>query len=88
MDARCRCRKASAIAAARAVDAGYAGVDIIADASGRLQVLEVNSMPAWKSLQQVSRIDIAEVLATDLLSRVVQAPEQRRAAPMRNVAGQ
>jgi RimK family alpha-L-glutamate ligase len=77
-----------AIAAARAVDAGYAGVDIIADASGRLQVLEVNSMPAWKSLQQVSRIDIAEVLATDLLSRVVQAPEQRRAAPMRNVAGQ
>ena len=57
-----------ALAAARAVGAGYAGIDIIADAQGQLQVLEVNSMPAWKSLQQVSETDIAAALADDFLS--------------------
>jgi len=59
-----------ALAAARAVGAGYAGVDIIADAQGQLQVLEVNSMPAWKSLQQVSDGDIAAALAEDFLARL------------------
>lgn len=59
-----------ALAAARAVGASYAGVDIIADAEGRLQVLEVNSMPAWKALQQVTDVDIAAALAADFLGRL------------------
>lgn len=59
-----------AIAAAHAVGAAYAGVDIIADAAGALLVLEVNSMPAWKSLQQVSDTDISAALAADLMRRL------------------
>ena len=46
---------ALAVAAAAAVGAGFAGVDIIRDASGRLLVLEVNSNPAWSALQRVTR---------------------------------
>lgn len=59
-----------AVAAAEAVGAGYAGVDIIRDARGRLLVLEVNSMPAWKALQEVSAVDIARELAADFMARL------------------
>ena len=38
-------------AAAAAVGADHAGVDLIVDRDGGLQVLEVNSMPAWQGLQ-------------------------------------
>jgi tetrahydromethanopterin:alpha-L-glutamate ligase len=69
-----------AVAAAGAVGAGYAGVDIIADARGRLLVLEINSMPAWKALQQVTRTDIADALADDFLSRCPQMPDRRKLA--------
>ena len=77
---------ALAVAAADAVGADYAGVDIIADRDGRLLVLEVNSMPAWKSLQRVSAVDIADALARDFLSRLHAAP--RRRPPVRAVATQ
>lgn len=76
---------ALATAAATAVGAGYAGVDIIAGVDGRLRVLEVNSMPAWKALQQVSRTDIAAALAADLLSRLAPISESQ---PLRSAAGQ
>ncbi|HEX6015394.1 MAG TPA: RimK family alpha-L-glutamate ligase [Geminicoccaceae bacterium] len=52
-----------AVAAAAAVGADHAGVDLIEDARGGLQVLEVNSMPAWQGLQSVSPVDIAGQLA-------------------------
>lgn len=68
---------ALAVAAARAVDAGYAGVDIIHDRQDRLMVLEVNSMPAWKALQAVSDVDIARALAEDVLARLNRAPAVR-----------
>lgn len=58
-----------AVDAARAVDMDYAGVDIIRGEDGRLQVLEVNSIPAWKGLQGVCRIDIAQALVDDLVDR-------------------
>lgn len=74
-----------AVVAAAAVGAGYAGVDIIADGPDRLQVLEVNSMPAWKALQQVTATDIAAALAEDLLSRLPARVEDR---PLRSAAGQ
>ncbi len=55
-------------AASRAVGTNYAGVDIIRDAEGNYLVLEVNSVPAWRGLQAVTDIDIAELLTGDLMS--------------------
>ncbi len=64
---------ALAAAAADAVGAGFAGVDIIRDAAGRPQVLEVNSMPAWQGLQGVTRVDLAREIADDFLARLPTA---------------
>ncbi len=57
-----------ALAAAKALGADYAGVDLIAREDGKLLVLEVNSNPAWRGLQSVTDIDIAERLAGDFLA--------------------
>lgn len=57
---------ALAVKAAAAVGADHAGVDIIADREGRLFVLEVNSMPAWKGLYEATGRDMAEPLAARL----------------------
>ena len=57
---------ALAIAAATAVGADFAGVDILYGADQRPMVLEVNSMPAWSGLQKVTPIDIAAVFADAL----------------------
>jgi tetrahydromethanopterin:alpha-L-glutamate ligase len=55
--------------AVRALDMHYAGVDIIRDRHGRATVLEVNSIPAWKGLQSVCQIQIAEHLVNDFLNQ-------------------
>ena len=68
---------AMAIAAAQAVGAAFAGVDIIRDAEGRLFVLEVNSNPAWSALQRVTRRPIAEALVADFLSQAASLAEAR-----------
>ncbi len=60
---------ALAEAASRAVDINYCGVDIIRDAQGKLYVLEVNSIPAWKGLQAVTELDIAQALVDDCLEQ-------------------
>ena len=52
-----------AIAAAAAVGVDYAGIDLLRDADGAAMVLEVNSMPAWRGLQRVTPVRIAERLA-------------------------
>jgi tetrahydromethanopterin:alpha-L-glutamate ligase len=59
-----------ATAAAEAVGAGYAGVDLIEDEDGKVFVLEVNSMPAWKGLQSVNQCDLARLLAQHVLDRI------------------
>lgn len=59
---------ALARAAAHAVGADYAGVDLIRDEDGRLMVLEINSNPAWKGLQSVTDVDIGRTLAEDFLA--------------------
>lgn len=58
------------VAAAAAVGAEYAGVDLIEDGDGRLLVLEVNSMPAWKGLQSVASCDLAATIAQHVLARL------------------
>ncbi len=59
-----------ALAAARAVDIDYCGVDVIRDRQGRLFVLEVNSIPAWKGLQGVVEANVAQILVDDFLARI------------------
>ena len=59
--------------ASRAVDIDYCGVDIIRDADGQLWVLEVNSIPAWRGLQSVCAVDIAQTLVDDLINKASQS---------------
>lgn len=58
---------ALAEAASKAVEIDYCGVDIIRGQDGKAYVLEVNSIPAWKGLQGVVDIDIAQALVDDCL---------------------
>ena len=61
---------AIACQAALVLDIAYCGVDVIRDSDGKLYVLEVNSIPAWRGLQSVTDINIAQVLVDDLLSQI------------------
>lgn len=69
---------AIAMAAMRAIDADYAGIDLIRSADGDIQVLEVNSNPAWRGLQSVSDINIAQAIAEDFLKTVIAHRAARR----------
>ncbi|CFX04075.1 Alpha-L-glutamate ligase [Candidatus Filomicrobium marinum] len=60
-----------AIAAAAAVGADYAGVDIMRTENDKLFLLEINSNPAWKGLQGVTDVDVAQCLADDFLAAVM-----------------
>ncbi len=59
-----------AIAATEAVNAEYAGVDLIRQQDGSFTVLEVNSVPAWKGLAAASGVDVAGFLARAIARRV------------------
>jgi tetrahydromethanopterin:alpha-L-glutamate ligase len=61
-----------AIAAAEAVGADLAGVDVLIRADGAPTVLEVNSMPAWSGLQKVSGRNIAEAIASAMMTRLAE----------------
>jgi tetrahydromethanopterin:alpha-L-glutamate ligase len=61
-----------AVRATAAVGAAFAGVDVLYDGDGRLTVLEVNSMPAWSGLQNVTPFSIARTLARDLLAAMTE----------------
>jgi len=56
-------------AAADALSMDYAGVDLMRDAGGLLQVIEVNGIPAWQGLQAACGVDIAGHLADDFFAR-------------------
>jgi tetrahydromethanopterin:alpha-L-glutamate ligase len=56
--------------ATRIVDIDYAGIDLIIDQDGQLQVLEVNSIPAWKGLQEVCVSSIADMLVDDFITKL------------------
>ncbi|MBI3527992.1 MAG: RimK family alpha-L-glutamate ligase [Betaproteobacteria bacterium] len=55
--------------ACSALQMDYAGIDLIRDRDGRLQVIEVNGIPAWKGLQSVTRDSIARMLVDDFVDR-------------------
>jgi len=67
-----------AIAAAEAVGAAIAGVDVLVAADGLPTVLEVNSMPAWSGLQKVSERNIAEAIASAMLDELARRSAQAR----------
>ena len=58
-------------AATQALGMDYAGVDLMRDREGRLAVIEVNSIPAWRGLQSTTDVDIADLLAEDFIQRHV-----------------
>jgi tetrahydromethanopterin:alpha-L-glutamate ligase len=68
-----------AVAAAEAVGAAIAGVDVLVGADGEPTVLEVNSMPAWSGLQKVSKRNIARAIASELMDELARRPMERRA---------
>jgi tetrahydromethanopterin:alpha-L-glutamate ligase len=72
-----------AIAAAAAVGADFAGVDIVPAADGSLSVLEVNSMPAWSGLQSVAAVNIAGAIADALLEFLASRAEASAKRPYR-----
>lgn len=58
-----------AVAASQAVESAYSGVDLMRDASGAWQVIEVNGIPAWQGLQSVSTVNIADELVASFIAR-------------------
>ncbi len=61
-----------AIKATQLLNMDYAGVDIIEDNKGQLNIIEINSVPAWKGLESVYDLNIAELLAQDLINRHIK----------------
>jgi RimK family alpha-L-glutamate ligase len=59
--------KELAEAASDALGMDYAGVDILRDDKGQTYVIEVNSIPAWRGLQQVCQVDVTQLLVDDFL---------------------
>lgn len=60
--------------AVAALEMDYAGVDLIRDREGHMHVVEVNGIPAWKGLQSVSRVNIAQRLVDDFMDRYLRRP--------------
>ncbi len=56
-----------AVRAAGAVEAEYAGVDLLPARDGTLYVLEVNGIPGWRGLQDATGIDVAGAIVRQLL---------------------
>jgi ribosomal protein S6--L-glutamate ligase len=55
-----------ALRAAAATGTRFAGIDLLYDRAGTCHVIEVNAVPGWRSFQQTTGIDVA-----DLVVRVV-----------------
>lgn len=66
-----------AVKATAALAMDYAGVDIIQDKQGDYTIIEVNSIPAWKGLESVCDVNIAELLVDDLIHRRINMLSHR-----------
>lgn len=63
---------ALAEAATAAIDADYAGVDLMQAPDGRWLVTEVNGIPAWQGLQCASGVDVTGLLGAALQARLAR----------------
>jgi len=61
-----------ALAAARAVGADYAGVDLLPARDGTVYVVEVNGIPGWRGLQEATSLDVAAAIVELVIGRVAQ----------------
>ncbi len=59
-----------AVRAAAAVEADYAGVDLLPAPDGSAYVLEVNGIPGWQGLQEATGLDVAGAVVEHLEVRV------------------
>ncbi len=59
--------------AANAVEADYAGVDLLPGDDGRDVVLEVNGIPGWQGLQKTTAIDVAGAIADHVVAAARRA---------------
>jgi RimK family alpha-L-glutamate ligase len=68
--------QALAVRAAAAIEADYAGVDLLRGPDGTVYVLEVNGIPGWEGLQRAAGVDVAGAL----IDHVVASVRARRAS--------
>jgi RimK family alpha-L-glutamate ligase len=66
--------EAMAVTAARAIEADYAGVDLLTSREGETYVLEVNGIPGWEGLQRATGLDVAGAILDAFAGRAV--PEE------------
>ena len=59
-----------AVRAAAAIEADYAGVDLLQARDGRVFVLEVNGIPGWEGLQHATGVDVANAIVQHVEARV------------------
>lgn len=74
--------RAVSLKAAQILGADYCGVDLLRSTSGSLFLLEVNSMPAWQGLQEVTPFDIAERIVAYCLKLVRGASGRAPVGPL------
>ncbi len=65
--------RAMSLAAARAVGAQYAGVDLLPTSTGEIFVLEVNGIPGWRGLQETTEVDVAGAIVAHVERLVTRA---------------
>ena len=58
-----------ALAAAQAVGADYAGVDLLPANDGTVHVLEVNGIPGWSGVQKTTSTDVAGAIVDHLIAK-------------------
>ncbi len=59
-----------ALGAARAIEAEYAGVDLLPATDGTTYALEVNGIPGWEGLQRATGLDVAGAVVAHAVSLV------------------
>jgi ribosomal protein S6--L-glutamate ligase len=75
-----------ALAAAAAVGADHAGVDLLPSRDGGVFVLEVNAIPGWQGLQRATGLDVAGAIVESLERNVDQRKPDGRAAARNRLA--
>ncbi len=58
----------TALGAAEATGARFAGVDLLYDRDGTCYVIEVNAVPGWRAFQRVTGVDVAAAVISSLES--------------------